>query len=140
MKLADSQEWLLAKPWLEVHAAFDGGRAVRTWPCLTYGPDLDALVQAMSNCEDNAALLIGAASLGAYLLQQNYDLADAEMDGLFAFRIGDPESWDWARSVIDDPARATIGRQTARVDARSNATNSTRRNESINSTPRAERN
>jgi hypothetical protein len=101
VRLADGQAWLIPKPWLEVHASFDGGKAARTWPCLTYGPELDALVQAMGQCEDNAALLIGAASLGAYLLGVNYDLADAELDGLFAFRSGDPDSWNWAREVMD---------------------------------------
>ena len=101
VKLADGQAWLMPKPWLEVHASFDGGKGRATWPVLTYGPDLDALISAMSGCENNAALLIGAASLGAYLLTVNYDLADVELDGLFAFRIGDPGSWDWAREVTD---------------------------------------
>lgn len=101
VRLADGQEWLFPKPFIEIHASFDGGKARATYPVLTYGPDLDALVEAMGQCDDNAALLIGAASLGAYLLKQNYDLADEELDLLFTFRLGDPDSWDWARSVID---------------------------------------
>ena len=54
----------------------------------------------MGECDDNSALLIGAASLGAYLLSQNYDLSDADLDQLFVFRIGDPSSRDWAMAVL----------------------------------------
>jgi hypothetical protein len=70
-------------------------------PVLTYGPDLDELVDTIGECRDNAALLIGAASLGAFLLLHNYDLSDEDLDRLFAVRVGDPASWDWAKAVID---------------------------------------
>jgi hypothetical protein len=99
--LADGQTWAFPKPWLEVHAAFRDGKVVSHFPVLTYGPELDALVKAIGECQDNTALLSGAASLGAYLLAQNYDLSDEDLDQLFAFRVGDLSSWDWARAVID---------------------------------------
>jgi hypothetical protein len=101
VRLADGQDWLVGKPWLEVHAGFSNGKADRTWPCLTCGPDLDELVQAMSGCDDNAALLVAAASLGAHMLRRNYDLADEDLDGLFAFRLADPDSWNWAGAIMD---------------------------------------
>ncbi|SRR5579875_3848719 len=99
--LADGARWAFPKPWLEVHASFRDGRAVSTEPVLTYGPHLDALITAIDECRDNAALLIGAASLGAFLLRHNYDLSDEDLDRLFAVRVDDPSSWDWAKSVID---------------------------------------
>ena len=68
---------------------------------LTYGPELDSLVKALGECDDNSALLIGAASLGAYLLSENYHLSDADLDRLFVFRVGDSLSWDWAITVIN---------------------------------------
>lgn len=111
--LADGSRWAFPKPWLEVHATFRDGRAVSTYPLLTYGPDLDELVGAIDECQDNAALLIGAASLGAYLLRRNYELSDDDLDGLFAFRSGDPASWDWAGQVID-VATGTGGPRTFR--------------------------
>ncbi len=98
--LADGRRWAIPKPWLEVHAAFRGGRAVASRPALTYGPELDALIGAIGECRDNAALLIAAASLGAYLLRHHYDLADDELDRLFAVRAGDPSSWDWVQSLL----------------------------------------
>jgi hypothetical protein len=99
--LADGQEWHFPKPWLEVHGRFAGGKAVATFPVLTCGPELDELVEACSGYTDNTALLCAAATLGAHLLARNYDLADEDLDTLFAFRVGEPGSWDWARAVMD---------------------------------------
>ena len=99
--LADGARWAFPKPWLEVHASFREGRAKSTYPILTYGAELDDLVNAIGECGDNAALIIGAASLGALLLRHNYDLSDSDLDRLFAVRVGDSSSWDWARLVIE---------------------------------------
>ncbi len=98
--LADGQEWYLPKPWLEVHPIFRDGKADSSYPVLTYGPELDALVKAMGECDDNSALLIGAASLGAHLLSQNYHLSDSDLDQLFVFRVGDTLSRDWAVAIM----------------------------------------
>jgi hypothetical protein len=99
--LADGAGWAFPKPWLEVHASFRDGRAVSSYPVVTYGSELDELVLAVGECRDNAALLIGAASLGAFLLRHNYDLWDEDLDRLFAVRVGDPSSWEWAQAVIE---------------------------------------
>jgi hypothetical protein len=99
--LADGTRWAFPKPWLEVRASFREGRAVSAYPVLTYGPELDELVDAIDECRDNAALIIGAASLGAFLLRRHYDVSDEDLDRLFAVRISDPSSWDWAQAVIE---------------------------------------
>src|SRR5262245_42909255 len=79
--LADGQAWQFPKPWLEIHAVFHDGKANGdTYPVLTCGPELDALVDALGQCEGNDAVLCGAATLGAHLLRRNYDLTDAERD------------------------------------------------------------
>ena len=44
--LADGQTWYVPKPWLEVRPVFRGGKAVRAYPVLTCGPELDALIEA----------------------------------------------------------------------------------------------
>jgi hypothetical protein len=98
--LADGQTWYLPKPWLQIHAAFEAGKAVSTYPALTYGAEIDDLITAVGECQDNAAVLCAAASLGAYLLRQNYDLTDQELDTLFAFRLADSISWNWAKEVM----------------------------------------
>jgi hypothetical protein len=98
--LADGQAWLFPKPWLQIHASFAGGRAAGHYPVVTSGPELDELVDAIGRCDDNLALLCGAATLGAHLLSRQYDLTDRELDQLFCYRLFDPSSWDWARAVI----------------------------------------
>jgi hypothetical protein len=98
--LADGQEWYVPKPWLEVHPVFRDGKAQSSYPVLTYGPELDAIVKTLGGCDENSALLMGAASLGAHLLLQNYHLSDADLDQLFVFRIGDSLSRDWAMLVL----------------------------------------
>jgi hypothetical protein len=98
--LADGGRWAFPKPWLEIHASFRDGRAVASYPVFTYGPELEELVNAIDECRDDAALLVGAASLGAYLLRRNYDLSDDELDQLFAVCVGDPLSWEWVKAVI----------------------------------------
>lgn len=100
IELADGGRWALPKPWLEVHASFRDGRVASSRPILTYGHELDELVHAIGECRDDAALLIASASLGACLLGHHYDLSDDDLDRLFAVRVGDPDSWEWARSVI----------------------------------------
>jgi hypothetical protein len=101
VRLADGNDWLLPKPWVEIHASFRGGKAEATFPILTHGPELDALVEAVGECQDNAAILCGAATLGAYLIRRNYDLDDSQLDQLFAFRPGDADSWGWISAVMD---------------------------------------
>jgi hypothetical protein len=99
--LADSQTWHVPKPWLEIRPVFRGGKAVRAYPVLTCGPELDGLVEAMAECEDLASQVIAIASLAAYLLCWHYELTDAELDGLLAFRKGDDASLKWMTDVCD---------------------------------------
>ena len=47
---------------------FGGGKAVRAYPVLTCGPELDGLVEAMAECEDLDSQVVAVASLAAHLL------------------------------------------------------------------------
>jgi hypothetical protein len=98
--LADGQTWHVPKPWYEVRPIFRKGRAVSAYRVLTYGPQLDELVKALSDNDDLDAQVIGVASLAAYLLQWHYELTDKDLDGLLAFRCFDPESLAWYRDVF----------------------------------------
>jgi hypothetical protein len=97
--LADGQTWWIPKPWLEVRPVFRGGRAVTAYPVLTCGPELDGLVEAMAECEDLDSQVTAVASLAAYLLCWHYELTDAELDGLLAFRCTGDDSVNWMREV-----------------------------------------
>ena len=98
--LADGQVWHVPKPWLEIRPVFRGGKAVNAYPVLTSGAELDELVVAIGDCQDLYAQVLAVASLAAHLLTWHYDLADAELDELLAFRRSCPESLDWVREII----------------------------------------
>lgn len=99
--LADGQQWYFPKPWLQIHATFQNGRAVQTCPVLTYGSEIDDLIKAIGECQDNTALLMGAASLAGFMLTANYRLSDEALNELLAIRIGDRESWSWVKTIMD---------------------------------------
>jgi hypothetical protein len=99
--LADGQTWFLPKPWLEIRPTFRGGRAESAYPVLTYGPELDALVEAIGNCEDITNTVSAVASLAAYLLQRHYRLTDPDLDRLLCLRVDDESSGDWIGRVIE---------------------------------------
>jgi len=99
--LADGQVWYLPKPWLEIRPTFRGGRTTANYPVSTYGPEIDALINAIAQADDSLEQLSGIATLAAYLLTQHYDLDDPDLDELLCFRLNDESSTDWARKVID---------------------------------------
>ena len=97
--LSDGQTWYLPKPWVAIHPVFEGGKIVRTWACLTCGPDLDALVGAIAEAEGVEAIS-AVMMLGAFLLLRNYDLADDEVSSLFVYTARQQASEDMVRAII----------------------------------------
>ena len=55
--------------------------------------ELDALIEAIAEADDRRSRkIVAVASLAAYLLRWHYDLTDAELDQLLAFRSADEAS------------------------------------------------
>jgi len=98
--LADGQTWWVPKPWLEIRPVFRRGRAVQSYPVLTHGPQLDELVTALADSEDRFSQIEAVASLAAHLLSWHYDLTNAELDQLLAFRVADEDSSKWLREIF----------------------------------------
>lgn len=98
--LADGQAWHVPKPWLEVRPVFRGGKPVSAYRVLTCGPELDELVEALAESDELDAQVVAVASLAAYMLRWNYDLTDADLDQLLAFRCSDPASLQWMHDVF----------------------------------------
>ncbi len=98
---ADGQTWFVPKPWLEIRPVFRGGKATAAYPVPTCGPELDALIEAVADAEDRVAQVAAVATLAAELMSWHYDLADAELDQLLAFRLADEASMNWIREVFD---------------------------------------
>jgi hypothetical protein len=98
--LADGQAWHVPKPWLEIRPVFRGGKAVTAYPVRTCGPELDQLVEAMADADDIFEQVCGVATLAAWLLRWHYELDDADLDQLLAFRRSDERSLQWMRDVM----------------------------------------
>jgi hypothetical protein len=98
--LADGQTWHVPKPWLEIRPVFRGGKAAAAYRVLTCGPELDDLVEALSESNELDGQVVAVASLAAYLLRWHYELTDDELDQLLAFRCSDDRSLQWLRDVV----------------------------------------
>jgi len=99
--LADGQPWAVPKPWLEVRPVFHRSVAVSSWPAYTYSPELDRLIERVAEADGFYAEVAAVATLAAELLCWHYDLADADLDQLLAYRSGDPASLEWTGQVIE---------------------------------------
>ena len=96
----DGQTWFVPKPWLEVRPTFRKGKAVASYAVPTYGPEIDALIDAIGECERLDDQVTAGASLAAYLLGFQYELTDADLDQILVFRLALEEPMAWVREVI----------------------------------------
>jgi hypothetical protein len=101
VKLADGNEWAIPKPYISIFPSFVDGKAVNGFRHLTYGPDLDAHMEAIREEEEPIDRLLLVLTLGAYLLRRNYDLTDAELDDLFVYRFDDERSAEMVKAILD---------------------------------------
>jgi hypothetical protein len=99
--LADEQEWFLPKPWVVIRPQFVDGVATTSYRFFSYTAKLDILVDAIAAAEDLDQVVVGAATLAAYLLRYHYDLSDADLDTLLSYRVGEPDSIAWTMAVIE---------------------------------------
>jgi hypothetical protein len=99
--LADGQSWALPKPWLELRPGFKDGKSVAAYPVFTYGPVIEALVAVISEADGFLEQISALATLGARLLQFHYELTDADLDQLLAYRRNDPASVGWSAAVME---------------------------------------
>ena len=99
--LADGQTWYVPKPWLELRPGFHDGKAVSAYTVLTYNHEVDDLIQRLAEADNFVMQMSTVATLAAWLLQFQYDLTDADLDQLLAYRRNDPDSIAWAKTVIE---------------------------------------
>lgn len=99
--LSDGQAWFLPKPWVAIHPVFADGRPVDSWKCFTYGPDLDALIEAIRDAEGTVDSVMAGVALAAFLLRRNYDLSDEDLAAILVYQVGDDASRAWLSAVFD---------------------------------------
>ena len=98
--LADGQVWFVPRTRVVLWPKFQGGEVKSTYPVRSCGPRYDALIQAISEAKTTGELLSGAATLGAWLLLEQYDLSEQDLDALFCGDPGRPATWDWAKDIV----------------------------------------
>ncbi len=99
--LGDAQTWYFPKPWLEIQPCFRDGKVARVRSVLTYGQEMEDLIDAIRASVDDCGTISAIASLGAFMLGWNYELSDADLDTLFSFRSVEHMSAAWPTQVID---------------------------------------
>lgn len=89
--LADGQTWWLAKPSIRLRPSFSGGHAVSVKARTTWGDAFDEMVESV---ESNTATdsFNAILNLGAFMLSQNYNLTDGDLEDLFVVTLGDEPS------------------------------------------------
>lgn len=103
VRLADGQDWYFPRPMLELRPRFDGAKPVALTKHVTWGEELDAMVQEIATAEPGEALILAVLRLGGDLLLRNYDLLQGELERLFRYRVNDPtgQSDEMLKAVID---------------------------------------
>lgn len=99
--LSDGQEWMFPTPWLEVTPVFRDGVAIDRTKQITCGPELDLLIERIGHEIDGPKQILAVMTLGAFLLQRNYDVTDEELGILFRYKVGDEESDEMIRAIIE---------------------------------------
>lgn len=103
VRLADGNEWHFPRPMLELRPRFDGAKPVALTKHVTWGEELDDIVQAIATAEPGEDLILAVLRLGGDLLLRNYDLTQGELERLFRYRVNDPtgQSDEMIKAVID---------------------------------------
>ena len=110
---ANGNRLAVPKPWLQIRPLFRRGKPVNTCRVFTYSEEIDGLIEAIGDAANIGEFVSGVASLGAYLLGQQYDLADAELNNILAYNATEPSTLEWTQTLIDI-ARGRSGKKVAR--------------------------
>ncbi len=100
--LGDGTAWHLPRIWLSLRPSFSGGKATAMKLTSSAGTEFDVLRQAA----DDAAVAgddgwpMAVASLGAYLLLQNYALDDAHLEALLVFPTTGENAYELLRTIM----------------------------------------
>lgn len=98
--LGDGQEWTFPRPWLRLYPVRDADGRLAVGGGQGYGPDYDALVDQLIDCEpdDTTRRLALQFQMAACLLDRNYTLGDRDLRRLLAVDLADPAcEHRWAR-------------------------------------------
>jgi hypothetical protein len=101
IKLSDGQEWFFPKPWLSLIPIVRGDEVVAHSRHVTFGDDLDVLLEAIAAEENPVEQIMKVLALAIFLLKRNYDLQSDEFQRILTYRVGDSESEEMINQIID---------------------------------------
>jgi hypothetical protein len=98
---SDGGRWALARPYLTVHPMITQGVPTGSWNYFSYGNELDAHLEAISQTDDLVITIIRTVALASLLLRQSYDIPDEVLAQIVLYRVNDPTSTQLLRDVIN---------------------------------------
>lgn len=100
IRLANGKEWYFPRPTLQIAPIFHNGEPIKAVKTLSCGDEIDALLEGITSTADVTTIVLAVMALGAYLLRRCYDLTDEDLERLFVYRVGDPDSEQMVRDII----------------------------------------
>ena len=101
IRLADGQEWYFPRPWLAIVPIVRDKEAVAEARHVSFGEDLDVLLEAIAAEEDAIAQIRHVVTLAIFLLGRGYDIASDEYPRLLTYYVGNPASDSMIEAIID---------------------------------------
>jgi hypothetical protein len=101
VEFLDGQVWFLPKPWIQIRPVFKDGVAFSSWRAYTLGPRIDPLLELIAGVDTVDEQVVAIATVAAEMLRYHYELSDAELDSILAYRIADPASSAWFGAVVE---------------------------------------
>lgn len=96
----DGSTWYLPKPTISLIPVMEGGKRTGLAARTHFGPEFDALVDAVGKTEDNADLIAAVFDVAIFLLGRNYAVPDALYAELLVYQPGDEASSDLLAAIM----------------------------------------
>lgn len=98
VEMASGSVWFFPKPYVAFQPVFKEGKPADLIPFYSHGPELDPLIDLISETEDETERLVLMLGLAAKLMLQNYDLTDHELNTLLYLKADEPTT---VRVLVD---------------------------------------
>jgi hypothetical protein len=95
--LGDGQSWHFPKPWVCLYPQVVNGKVERVSGSTTFGPEFDALTEAVNGEEGTTQAIFGVA---VFLLNRNYSLPDSAYSELLRWTVNGGPTEDMLGEIM----------------------------------------
>jgi hypothetical protein len=118
VRMADGQDWYLPKPWVALAPVVKNGRVVSLGSRTMFGPEFDALVDAVGKAEADLDTIAAVFAVAVDLIGRNYAIPDVGYEEILRYRSDDDISRDTLVTIMEiargnGPKRSTDGGSSA---------------------------